>query len=108
MAASFSRIWDHRRVVKIAAADVDQLAGLLFDCCDNLRVTVTGCADCDAGGEVEEAVAVHIFDHRTGGALDDERVVAGVRGRAVSLVALDQRLCLGTGKRRDKMRRGPE
>ena len=60
---------------------------------------MAGRVDGDAGGAVEEHVAVHVLD---GGAVapgDDERIAAGVGRRDHLAVALDDRLRLRAGQR---------
>src|SRR5262249_60685808 len=49
----------------------------------------------DAGGAVEKRVAVHVFDDRAFAARDDERIVAGIRGRDERGVLLDDRFRFG-------------
>ena len=52
------------RLVEVGRGDVDEPIRLLLDRGGHLRVRVAGRADGDAGGEVEEAVAVDIgHDH---------------------------------------------
>ena len=50
------------RLVEVGGGDVDQPIGLLLDRRDDRRVAVAGAGHGDAGGEVEEAVAVDIGD----------------------------------------------
>ena len=47
--------------------------------CDDLRVRVPGGVDGDAGGAVEEPVAVHVLDDGAFAARHDEGIVARVR-----------------------------
>ena len=37
--------------------------------------------DGDAGGEIQEAIAVHVFDHGAERATDDQGVEPGIGGR---------------------------
>ena len=57
-----------------------------FCACSAIALTTSGCDDAgrvdgDAGGAVEEPVAVDVFDHRAFAAGDHERIVAGVGRR---------------------------
>ncbi len=52
------------RFVPVEIADVDELAGLLGDALDPVRVGVTDGVDGDAGGEIEVAFAVGVLDER--------------------------------------------
>ena len=67
---------DLRAVVEVGAAHVEQLARLILDGGDDFRVTVAGVGDRDAGGEVEEEVAVHVLNDGPAAALDEQRVHA--------------------------------
>ena len=67
---------DLRPVVEVGAGHVEQLVGLVLDRGDDLRVAVAGGGDGDAGGEVEEQVAVHVLDDAAAAALDDQRIDA--------------------------------
>ena len=49
-------------VVEIGAGHVDQPRGLLLDGIDHARMAMAGGHHRDAGIEIEEAVAVHVFD----------------------------------------------
>jgi hypothetical protein len=83
---------DLRLVVKVGARHVQELAGLVADRLDNVRVTVAGGGHGDAGGEVEEQVPVHVPDDRAAAAVDDEWVGARVRRRDIAVVPLKERL----------------
>ena len=54
---------DHALVVKIRARHVDQFGRLLLNGGDHVGMAVSGRGDGDAGGEIEELVAVHVRDH---------------------------------------------
>ena len=69
---------DHALVVEVGAGHVDQLGRLLLDGLDYFRMTVAGGGDGDAGGEVEELVAVHVFDPGAAAALGYQRIAARV------------------------------
>jgi len=71
---------DHAFVVEVGARHVDQLGGLLLDGLDDLRMTVAGGGDGDAGGEVEELVAVHVFDPGAAAAFGYQRIATCVGG----------------------------
>ena len=76
------------------------LLRLVDDRGDHLRVGVPGGVDGDAGGAIEEPVAVHVLDDGALAAGHDEGIVARVRRRHDVRVALDDGLRLGTGKGR--------
>jgi hypothetical protein len=67
---------------------VQQLGRLILDGGDDLRMTVSGRGHGDAGGEVEEEVAVHVLDDGAAAALRDERIDARVRGGDEAPIAL--------------------
>src|SRR5262249_2600399 len=75
-----------------------QLVGLVLDCRDDLRVAVPGRGNGDAGGAVEEQVAVNVLNDRAATAFDDQRVDARVRRPHVAGIALQQCLPLGAGQ----------
>ena len=66
----------------------------------DLGMRHAGRVDGDAGGAVEEPIAVDVLDHRAFAARDHERIVAGVGRRHELRVALDDRLGLRAGQRR--------
>ena len=88
---------DLRRVVEIGPRHVQQLGRLVLDGGDDLRMAVAGRADGDAGGEVEEQVAVDVLDDRPAAALHRQRIDARVRRRHVLLVGRDQQRARGPG-----------
>ena len=72
---------DLRRVVKVGARHVDQAARLPADRRHDLGMRVPDVGHRDPGGEVEEAVAVHVLDHRARGPAHHQRIRARVRRR---------------------------
>ena len=54
----------HGFVVKICAGHVDEFACLSLDGCDHFRVAVSCRSNSDSGGEIEELVAIDVFDNR--------------------------------------------
>ena len=76
---------------------MDELAGLFLNGGDNLGMAMAGGADGDAGGEVHEHVAVHVFDHRAAPALGDQRVIARVRRRHELGVSFEDALGVRSG-----------
>ena len=78
---------------------MDQLAGLLTDGGDDLGVAVAGGGDGDAGGKVEEGVAVDVFHTDAAAPLGDHGVGAGVGGGDVLVVLLDDAAGVGAGER---------
>jgi hypothetical protein len=69
---------DLRAIVEVGPRHVQQFGRLVLDSGDDLRVAMPGGGDGDAGGEVEEAVAIDVFDDGSTAALDDQRVDARV------------------------------
>src|SRR6185437_6945428 len=78
---------DELLVVEVGARHMEEAGGLALYGFDHARVAVAGGDDGDAGGEIEEAIAVGVFDHAAFAALDDEGGRAGVRGRQNARVA---------------------
>ena len=89
----------HLFVVEVGARHVDQLRGLLLDGGDDLGVAVPGRRHRDPGGEVEELVAVDVFDDDTPAALGDHRIRAGVRRRNILFIGRENALRVGAGQR---------
>ena len=69
---------DLRFVVEVRPRHVDELLRLLGNGLDDFRVADAGRIDGYAGGAIEEAIAVDVFDHRAFAARDDERIVPRV------------------------------
>ena len=95
------------RQVEVRRAEVDQLRGLLLDRRDDLRVRVAGRVDRDAGGEVEEQVAVDVLDRQAVTADRHDRIGPRQAGRRPRLVERDVRPRLRAGELRDDVRDGP-
>ena len=70
---------DHVRVVEIGARHVDQFGGLPLNRGDHVGMAMSGGNHGDAGGEIDERIAVHVFDERAAPAGGDERVAARIR-----------------------------
>ena len=87
----------HALVVKVGARHVDQFARLLLNGGDDLGMAVTGGGHGDAGGEIEEFVAVHVFDDDAAAALGDHRVGTRVGRRNVLVIARENALGVGAG-----------
>ncbi len=83
---------------------MDELRGLLLDGADDLGVAMAGGVDGDAGGEVEELVAVDVFDAAAEAAFDGERITAGVAGRKQGFVAGNDLPGVGAGQGADDLR----
>ena len=97
------------RLVEVGGGDVDEPIRLLLDRRGDLRVGMPGRADGDAGGEVEEAIAVDIGDDHARPGLRHERVGARERRAGDGLVAGDDRARLrarqlGDDVRSDRLR----
>jgi hypothetical protein len=75
------------------------LGRLVLNGGDHFRVAVPGVGDRDAGGEVEEQVAVHVLDDAPASGVHEQRVHGGVRRRHEPLVAGEQ---LGTVRARER------
>jgi hypothetical protein len=76
---------------------VQELLRLIGDRLDDVRMGVAGRGHRDAGGAVEEGVAVDVLDRGARSARDDQRIVTRV-GRGDSPgVALDDGARLRTG-----------
>ena len=76
---------------------MNQFGSLLLDRGDNLRMTMAGGYHGDAGRKVEELIAVHVFDHCAAAFFGDKRIIARVRGRENSVVAITICLAFGPG-----------
>jgi len=70
----------HPLLVIEIGRDVNKLLGLLLDGFDHGRVTVARGADGDAGGEVQEAVAVHVPGFAAAAVVHDEPIIARIGG----------------------------
>ncbi len=77
---------DHVLVVEVGAGHVDQFGGLILNRLHDLGVTVAGGVDGDAGGEVEELVAVDVGDANAAARLRDHGIAAGVAGRDEAVI----------------------
>ncbi len=80
--------FDHVLVVEIRAGHVDQTLGLIFDRRNYLRVTMAGGNHCDSSIEIEETVAIHVFNDGALSAARHQRIIARVGGREHITVAL--------------------
>jgi len=97
-AAGIMRQRDHALVVEVGAGHVDQLGGLLLDGLDDLRMTVAGGGDGDAGGEVEELVAVHVFDPGAAAPFGYQRIATCVGGGDPTVVGFHDGARFGSGQ----------
>ena len=87
-----------RLVVEVRARHVQELLRLIDDGGDDVGMRVAGGVDGDAGGAVEEHVAVDVLDGGAVAARHDERIAARVRRRDDLAVALDDGLGFGPGR----------
>ena len=78
-----------RLVVKIGRADVEEFLGLPLDRLDHLGMAVSSGVDRDARHEIEEAVAVHVLDHRPLPSGDDQRIFLYIGAGCVAPVLGD-------------------
>ena len=97
---------DLRAIVEVRAAHVEQRVGLVLDGRDDLGMAVSGGVDRDPGREVEEQVAVHIFDHGTGTASHDQRIDSRVGTGNELGIAREKALGRRAGQGRAKLRNG--
>src|SRR5207248_11603628 len=77
---------------------MNELARLILDGGDDLGMAVTRRGHGDAGGHVQKAIAVHIFNHGAGAASNDQRIAAGVRWRNEPGVAIEEFLTARAGQ----------
>ncbi len=68
-----------RLVVEVGARHVEEALRLIGDRAHDVGMGVAGGVDRDAGGAVEEDVAVNVFDRGAGAAGDDERIRCACR-----------------------------
>ena len=96
----------HALVVKVGARHVDQFARLLLNGGNHFRMAMAGRGHGNAGGKIEELVAIHIFDHNAASALGNHRIRARVgrgnvffiaRENAQGIRARNRSLELGAG-----------
>ncbi len=95
------------RQVEVARAEVEEVAGLLLDRPDDRRVGMAGRVHRDAGGEVEEEVAVDVLDRQAVAADGDDRVGARQARRRPGLVVGHVGAGLRAGQLRDEIGHGP-
>ena len=74
---------------------MNQFAGLLLDGGDHIGMAMAGGSHGDAGGEIEELVAVDVFDDDAASALGHQRVGARVGRRQVFVIACDDAFGIG-------------
>ena len=94
------------RQVEVGRREVDQLGRLLLDRGHDLRMRVAGRVDRDAGGEVEEEVAVDVLDRQAFTADGDDRVGPRQARRRPRLVEGDVGSGLRAGELRDDVGNG--
>ena len=95
------------RQVEVAGTEVDQLGGLLLDRGHDLRVRVARGVDRDAGGEVQEEVAVDVLDRQAVAPDRHDRVGTREARRRPGLIERDVGASLRPGQLRDDVRDGP-
>ncbi len=91
---------DHAGVIEVGARHVDQLGSLLLDGFDHVRMAVPGGSDGDSGGDIEELVAVHIFDDKAASALRHHGVGTRIGRRDQAFITLEYELGIGAGQGR--------
>ena len=88
-----------RLVVEVGPRHVQELLRLVDDGRDDVRMRVPGRVDGDAGGTVQEPVAVDVLDDRAFAAGHHQRIAAGIGRRHRFGVARNDRLRVRTGQR---------
>ena len=71
---------------------MDQFARLLLNSGDHFRMAMAGRGHGNPSGEIEELIAIHIFDHNAAAALGNQRIRARVGRRNVFLIARENAL----------------
>ena len=82
-----------------------QLGGLLLDGGDDFGMAVAGGDDGDAGAEIQEDVAVDVFDERAAAASGHQRIAARVRRREVLPIEFEDANRVGTRQRSHQVRK---
>ncbi len=92
---------DARHVVveEIGAGDVDEFGGLVLNCLHYFGMTVACRVDRNAGGEVEELVAVDVGDAEAAAGFGHHGIAAGIAGRDEALIVGNDLFCERAGKR---------
>ena len=80
---------DDAFVVEVGAGHVDELGGLILNGVHDFGMAVAGGVHGNAGGEVEELVAVDVGDADAAAALRDHGIAAGVAGGDEAVVGVD-------------------
>ena len=79
----------HVLVVEVGAGDVDEFGGLVLNGFHYFGMTVAGGVDGDAGGEVEELVAVDVGDADAAAGFGHHGIAAGVAGGDEAIIGGD-------------------
>ena len=88
----------HVLVVEVGAGHVDEFGGLVLNGLDYFGMTVAGGVDGDAGGEVEELVAVDVGDADAAAGLGHHGIAAGVAGGDEALIVGNDLFCERAGE----------
>ena len=88
----------HQRVIKIRPRHVNQGCGLALDGAHHVRMAVPGGNDGDAGVEVEEGVAVHVFDEHPLSTPHHQGIISQIRRRHELVIQRQELFRLGAGK----------
>ena len=89
----------HVLVVEIGAGYMNEFGGLILNRLNDLRMTVTCGVDSDAGGEIEELVAVDVGDANATAGLCHHGIAARVAGGDQALIVGNNLLRVRTGER---------
>src|ERR1035441_6233949 len=76
----------HLLVIKVGAGHVNEPGALVLNGLYHFGMTVAGGVDRNAGREVQERVAVYIFDPGASTALHGQGIAAGIAGRDKTLI----------------------
>ncbi len=87
-----------RLIVEVSAGDVDEFGSLLLDRRNDFGVAMAGGCHGDARSEVEELIAIHVFDADAAAAPGDQRIRAGVAWRDQAVIGLNSRASFRAGQ----------
>jgi hypothetical protein len=89
-------------IIKIRAGNVDQLGSLFLNRFDHVRMAMPSRNYCNAGGKIQEHVAIDILHHRATPRFRHQGVTSGVGGRYELRIPCDHAFCFGARKRRQQ------
>src|SRR5262249_4527032 len=86
-------------VIEIRPGHVEELASLILDGADDVRMRVSRGGHRYTGRAIEKQISVDILDGRSEPALDNQRIAARVARRHHDAITLDERLRARAGQR---------